>query len=259
MKIVLLGSGNLSTFYGHRFQASGHEIIQVLSPDVDHANHLAKQLGCESVSDYAQLNREADMYVLGVRDDVLYTLAQTLQLPNKIIVYGAGAVPLHALSNISERLICLWCLFSIQKNNLPTLRHFPVVYNASNSNDIAMAKYLAQLLSDATYALNDEQKTDTHLCAVLVNNFTNHLYAMAYELMRESNIDFSLLHPIILDTAQRATQFPPQQLQTGPAVRNDIHTQQEHLALLSKHINFQSVYEAMSASIHAMHEEVSKD
>ncbi|MBU3676217.1 MAG: DUF2520 domain-containing protein [Chitinophagaceae bacterium] len=257
MKIVLLGSGNLSTFYGHRFQAAGHDIVQVLSPDVEHAQALAKQLGCEAASNYAALNLDADMYVLGVRDDVLYTLAQTLQLPNKLVIYGAGAVPLNALSNISERLICLWCLFSIQKNNLPTQRHFPVVYNVSNSNDLALAKSLAHLLSDATYALNDAQKTKTHACAVLVNNFTNHLYTMAHELMRESNIDFALLHPIILDTAQRATQFPPQQLQTGPALRNDLHTIHEHLELLSNHKNYQAVYDAMSASIQAMYQQES--
>lgn len=255
MKIVLLGSGNLSTFYGHRFQTAGHEIIQVLSPDVDHAHHLAQQLGCESASDYVALNRDADIYILGVRDDVLYTLAQTLQLPNKIVIYGAGAVPLSALLNISERLICLWCLFSIQKNNLPKQRHFPVVYNTSNSEDLALAKTLAQLLSEATYALNDQQKTDIHLCAVLANNFTNHLYAMAYELMRESNIDFSLLHPIILDTAQRATQFPPQELQTGPAVRQDSNTLQEHILLLSQHPHYQAVYRALSNSIQAMHQQ----
>ena len=253
MNIVIIGSGNVATFYGIRFKAAGHHIVQVLSPNIHHAQTLAHRLQCDAIDEYASLNRDADLYVLGVRDDSLMELAQTLELPNKIIVYGAGAVPLSALNKISTRIVCLWCLFSIQKDHLPEQNHFPVVYNQSNINDKALAQQLAGLLSDSIYALNDEQKTQAHLGAVLVNNFTNHLYAIAYELMKESGIDFSLLHPIILNTAENAIAFDPKTRQTGPAIRNDEQTMHEHSLMLNQHPTYKQVYEILSESIRLMY------
>lgn len=253
MNIVIIGSGNVATFYGVRFKAAGHRIVQVLSPNLNHAQALANILECDATNQYASLHRNADLYVLGVRDDVLIELAQHLELPNKIIVYGAGAVPLSALYKISSRIVCLWCLFSIQKDHLPTQNNFPVVYNPSNTIDSALAKQLAGLLSNSIYALNDDQKSNAHLCAVLVNNFTNHLYAIAHQLMRESNIEFSLLHPIMLNTAENAIAFDPKTRQTGPAIRNDEQTMHEHSMLLRQHPMYQQVYKILSESIREMY------
>ena len=253
MKIVIIGSGNIATFYGIRFQESGHQIVQVLSPNLEHAQTLATQLQCEAVQDYTHLNKEADIYILGVRDNTLYALGETLKLPGKYIIYGAGAVPLSVLQPISEHIICLWCMFSVQKSKLPTQRQFPVIYNALNEKDYELALQWASMLSDAPCLLSDQQKARTHLTAVFVNNFTNHLYAIAHQLMAESNIDFSLLMPMIQDTAQKIQYELPEKLQTGPAVRNDTHTLNEHELQLEDHPYYQAVYRAISESIRHMY------
>lgn len=253
MNIVIIGSGNIATFYGVRFHEAGHQIIQVLSPNSANAQTLAKRLDCEAVNNYEFLNLEADLYILGVPDNVLYNLSETLRLPNKFVVYGAGAVPLSALSPISEHIICLWCLFSVQKNTLPQQRHFPVVYNNLLQEDAKIAQEWAALLSDLQYTLTDQQKEQTHLTAVFVNNFTNHLYSIAHRLMQESGIDFNLLMPMILDTAQRIQYQEPATLQTGPAIRNDTHTLHKHEILLEQHPHYQAVYRALSNSIQTMY------
>jgi predicted short-subunit dehydrogenase-like oxidoreductase (DUF2520 family) len=253
MNIVIIGSGNIATFYGVRFKEAGHTIQQVLSPNPDHALTLAKRLDCEAVHDYSVLNRDADLYILGVPDNALYALSETLRLPNKYVLYGAGAVPLNVLSSISEHIICLWCLFSVTKNALPEQQQFPVVYNTLEPHDALLAKQLAQLLSDVQYALTDYQKGKTHLAAVFVNNFTNHLYAIAHQLLQESDIDFNLLMPMILDTALRIQHKNPASLQTGPAVRNDTQTLKEQENLLVDHPHFKDVYRSLSESIRHMY------
>lgn len=253
MKIVIIGSGNIATFYGVRFKEAGHSILQVLSPNIEHANALAQRLSCDAIHDYTLLNKEADIYILAVRDNVLYQLAETLRLPGKYIIYGAGAVPLNALSLISERIICLWCMFSVNKDNLPNNRSFPVIYNTLEANDVTLAQQWSALLSDAQYHLSDHQKSQTHLTAVFVNNFTNHLYAIANRLMKESNIDFNLLMPMILDTAKRIQEQDPELVQTGPAVRNDTHTLNEQEIQLELHPHYQAVYRALSDSIRHMY------
>lgn len=255
MKIVIIGSGNIATFYGVRFKEAGYHIVQVLSPQLKHAQALATRLQCEAIQEYTHLNKEADIYLLAVRDNTLYELGETLKLPGKYIIYGAGAVPLSVLQPISENIICLWCMFSVNKDKLPTQRQFPVIYNVLNHQDQERALQWASIFSDAPYLLNDHQKAQTHLTAVFVNNFTNHLYAIAHQLMKESNIDFSLLMPMIQDTAQRIQFELPEKLQTGPAVRNDTHTLNQQINQLENHPYFQMVYKVLSDSIRHMYKQ----
>lgn len=256
MKIVIIGSGNIATYYGVRFEEAGHQIVQVLSPNLEHATTLATRLHCEAIQEYTYLNREADIYILGVSDNTLYELAETLKLPGKLIIYGAGAIPLSVLQPISEHIICIWCMFSINKDKLPTQRQFPVIYNTLNEKDQELALQWASILSDAPYLLSDHQKARTHLTAVFVNNFTNHLYAIAHQLMTESNIDFSLLMPMIQDTAQRIQFELPEKLQTGPAVRNDTITLNQQINQLEDHPHFQLVYKVLSDSIRHMYKQL---
>jgi predicted short-subunit dehydrogenase-like oxidoreductase (DUF2520 family) len=253
MNIVVIGSGNMATFYGVRFIEAGHKVTQVLSPNLAHAKTLANRLHCEAISEYPLLDLEADLYLLAVPDNVLYALAESLRLANKYVVYAAGAVPLSVLSPISEHIICLWCLFSVKKNALPTERQFPVVYNTLVPQDADLAKQLALLLSDALYALTDHQKAITHLTAVLANNFTNHLYTIAHRLLNEADIDFNVLMPMILDTAHRIQNENPESLQTGPAVRNDTHTLNVHEIQLAEHPHYRAVYRVLSDSIRHMY------
>jgi hypothetical protein len=56
-----------------------------------------------------------------------------------------------------------------------------------------------------------------HVAAVFVNNFTNHLYQIGNEICDENQIPFSILHPLITETAQKIMNLPPALAQTGPA------------------------------------------
>lgn len=44
---------------------------------------------------------------------------------------------------------------------------------------------------------------------------------MAKQVVDGASVDFSLLYPLILETADKATQFNPKDVQTGPALRQD--------------------------------------
>jgi hypothetical protein len=66
-----------------------------------------------------------------------------------------------------------------------------------------------------------------HVAAVFVNNFTNHLYQIGNEICDENQIPFSILHPLITETAQKIMNLPPALAQTGPAIRNDVSMAQQ--------------------------------
>ena len=88
-----------------------------------------------------------------------------------------------------------------------------------------------------------------HVAAVFVNNFTNHLFALAENYCKKEGIHFKELLPLIEETISRLENISPSTSQTGPAARNDEETIQKHLALLESHPQMKKVYEFLSASI----------
>lgn len=80
-------------------------------------------------------------------------------------------------------------------------------------------------------------------------NFPNYLYRVAQELLADQRIDFNLLRPLILETAEKVQTNLPANVQTGPAIRNDQKTILEHLALLKYKPEWEQLYRLLSQGI----------
>jgi hypothetical protein len=102
---------------------------------------------------------------------------------------------------------------------------------------------------------DDVTRLKLHLAGVLVNNFTNHLYALTEDFCRQEGIDFDLLLPLIKETAGRLSHFRPRQSQTGPAVRRDNNTIKKHLELLNNHNDIKELYKLFTNKIQEYKEE----
>jgi F420-dependent methylenetetrahydromethanopterin dehydrogenase len=87
------------------------------------------------------------------------------------------------------------------------------------------------------------------VAAVVVSNFTNHLYVLAEDFCKKEEVDFALLAPLIKETAERIVHFSPAAVQTGPAARNDIFTIDKHLLILSDHPQLKNMYIKLTDSI----------
>jgi predicted short-subunit dehydrogenase-like oxidoreductase (DUF2520 family) len=88
-----------------------------------------------------------------------------------------------------------------------------------------------------------------HLAAVFACNFPNYLYGIAQNLLKDAQLDFGLLRPLILETAVKVQDQFPAEVQTGPAVRNDQQTMANHLEMLQQNDYLQQVYRLLSDGI----------
>ena len=88
-----------------------------------------------------------------------------------------------------------------------------------------------------------------HLSAVFACNFTNHLYALAEEVLAVNGLDFNILRPLIAETANKVQDELPLNVQTGPAIRSDIKTIKKHEELLKDQPALLDIYKTLSASI----------
>ena len=130
----------------------------------------------------------------------------------------------------------------------------PILIEATSQ---AFAKELEELgkqLSRNVQRINSQQRKQLHIAAVIVNNFTNHLYYLSDELLKKNGMHLDLLKPLITETAAKIDTLTPFEAQTGPASRKDVHTINEHLSLLANNQELQELYAQLTESILKHHE-----
>jgi len=249
MEIVIIGTGNTATVLGRKLKAAGHRIVQVFGRDTSAASKLAYELDTESTNYWNVVNRDADLYILAVSDIAINEILQELQLPDKTIVHTAASVSKNILKDAAQHFGVFYPLQSLRKEvgHLPDI---PIVIDASDESTLKELEALTQTISDKVVEANDEQRMKLHLAAVIVNNFANHLYALAESYCNSEGLDFNLLLPLIKETAERLEYISPSQSQTGPALRNDRVTIEKHFDLLKKYPHLKKIYETFTESIY---------
>ncbi len=247
MEIVIIGTGNTATILGRKLKEAGHVISQVYGRNAKEASELAYALDTESTNYWAVINRHADIYLIAVSDIAVKEVMKELGLNDKTIVHTAASVSKEIL-NASGHYGVFYPLQSLQKN-AAKLPQIPIIIDASDAETFKLLTGLAYTITDKVVIADDEKRLRLHLAAVLVNNFTNHLYVLAEQYCKKEGIDFGLLLPLIQETALRIETMTPIEAQTGPAIRHDSTTIDQHVKLLEKHPGLRNLYISFTDSI----------
>ena len=248
MKVVIIGSGNVATVLGRLIKRSGHTIIQVYSREIIHANLLAAELQCSATDSYSFIDKNADLYLFALSDVALFELDKTFHFGNKIVVHTAGSVSKDALKNVSLNYGVLYPLQSLRKE-IEIAPEIPFLVDGNTEEALLAIENFAKTLSPNVQETTDEQRCRLHVAAVVVSNFTNHLFALASDYCQEESVDFKLLFPLIEETVRRIHKYSPDAMQTGPAIRNDTVTLDKHFKLLAKYPRLKYIYIKMTESI----------
>ena len=248
-KIVLIGAGNVATQLGRVLLKSGGEIIQVYSRTVESARTLSEKLNSGFTSKIEKIRKDADLYIISVSDGAIEGLVKELRFENKLVVHTSGSVPMDILKPVSENYGVLYPFQTFSKTRLVNFKSIPVCVEANNNRTFNLLKNLASSISDKVYELNSKQRKILHLAGVFASNFPNFMYSIAETILEENNIDFDLVKPLILETAQKAQSVKPNKAQTGPAIRGDIKIMETHLDLLEEYPGFRDLYRIISNEI----------
>lgn len=252
MNIVILGSGHAATVLAQLMHSKGHTILQVWSRSAVHAKELAAKVNANVLTELQEIDRSADLCVLSVTDDAVAGIAAQLSLKKKILVHSAGAVSMNVLQGASPNYGVLYPLQSLRKE-LRTIPEIPFLVDGNSEEVKVLLADFAATLSPHVQVAGDDERMHLHLAAVIVNNFTNHLYAVTEQYCNGHQLSFQMLHPLIMETAERLKAETARQLQTGPARRGDEQTMQKHLQLLNNEPELQDLYKTISNSILKMY------
>jgi predicted short-subunit dehydrogenase-like oxidoreductase (DUF2520 family) len=249
MNIVIIGTGNAATVLGRKFKQAGHRIVQIFGRDASAASRLAYQLDTESTNYWSVIRKDADVYLIAVADDAISDVAKHVHVPGKVVAHTAASIKKDVLKGMSHHYGVFYPLQSLRKDRTE-LPEVPLFIDASDDITRNKLEHLAQSISKGhVMEAGENERLKMHVAAVFVSNFVNHLYALAEDYCSKEGIDFQQLFPLIEETAQRIKSISPSNVQTGPAIRNDETTIQEHLKLLEKYPKLKTVYEVMTNSI----------
>jgi len=247
-RIVLFGTGNVATHLFEAYKNSNNfKIIQVY-------NHASESLQAfeDQVAITTNLDEilSADIYILALKDDVLAEIKEHIGKTDTLVLHTSGSVSMDVLKKFKNHGV-FYPLQTFSKNKKVDFFNIPICIEAGNKETANILEELASEISEKIFTISSQQRKTLHVAAVFVSNFVNYLYTEGEKICAESQIPFEILHPLILETALKATKMSPIESQTGPAKRKDQDVINSHLVLLSE--DQQKIYSLLTQSIQNLH------
>jgi predicted short-subunit dehydrogenase-like oxidoreductase (DUF2520 family) len=242
--IAIIGYGHVGRAFVSFFQLKGvEEIVLVVRKTITGALDNID----ESVKVIWNLEelKGVDLVLVCVRDEAVAEVISLL--PDHIpIAYTSGSIQLDELSK-THQLGVFYPLQSFAGISQKDVAEIPILIEARNEEMMNLLSDFASQYFRRVEAISSTQRAKLHVAAVMVNNFTNHLFSLAHDWAETNKLDFSLLLPLIQETVRKINHHSPESVQTGPAIRGDKEVVQRHLAQLEGRTK--ELYKLFSESI----------
>ena len=233
MKIVLIGRGRLATNLEHALLSAGHEVASINSRTLE------------------ALPLEADVYIVAVKDAALADVirAATKGRESQLFVHTAGSMPMDIFKGLTVHYGVFYPMQTFSKERLVDFNDISVFLETNDAVSMERLKMLSTTLTTHIYELDSEGRKHLHLAAVFACNFVNHCYALSAEVLAAKGLPFSVMLPLVDETAQKVHELSPREAQTGPAVRGDQNVMQMQANMLAGNSAVKQIYEALSSDI----------
>ena len=261
-RVVVLGAGRVATHLVPSLVKAGYRVEQVWSRTSVSARLLAEPLAIPYTDDIDAIVADADVYILCVADKALPSVAERL-----VAVVGTQPLFLHTAGSVGADLWhrcgalhygILYPLQTFSKERAVDMREVSLFVEASDEETMGRVEDLANRLSAKVFRADSKRRARLHVAAVFACNFSNAMYNVASRLLAEEGIPFEVLLPLIDETAAKVHVLPPNDAQTGPAVRGDNVVMQNHKDALACDERLQQLYGEVSELIRRYAEEASQ-
>ncbi len=252
--ITFIGAGNVAWHLSQALEDAGHTLVEVYSRNLSHARELAKHLyDAQAVNSLDFSQSQAEVFIIAVPDDAVFDIAEDTIFPEKATVFHtSGTLPLATLKKFRNRGV-FYPLQTFSKSRRMDMQKVPFCLEASNDQTEELLVALAQSISKTVYLVSSEERKVLHIGAVIACNFTNHLLAVSKQIVEAQGLEFDLLKPLIEETLTKALAAEdPALVQTGPAIRGDEQTIQQHLRFLREQPLQQKIYKLLTESIQSL-------
>lgn len=252
LNIVIIGVGKVAYHIADSFSGfNSINIIQVFNHrNSKDAKQFSKQFDCNLVTKYSEINIQADIFIIAVKDDAIAEVVKNL-IPLKlkgIVVHTSGSVDMTVLKAASPTIGVYYPLQTFYKGANINWKATPLLIEGNSKPVEIKLKQIATSVSKKVKVVDSKARLQIHLAAVFACNFTNSMYVSAYQII-ENNLnkkDTDLLLPIMQHSFQKLEKTHPIKAQTGPAMRKDKLVMKKHLNLIKNNKQLTQVYKTLS-------------
>lgn len=241
MRIAIIGAGSVGTNLHHAFELKG------IRAELVHARPLT--------TDPSAINDlpKADCYIYTVADHVLKEVVSLVHAPQALHLHTSGSMPINVFGPDKPHSGILYFFQSFSREILiDDWSGIPCFIEGHNIDDIAAIYSLAQCLTSRIYEANQHDRERLHIAGVFANNYTNLMYRIAEDVLKDTQIPFNAILPLIDQTAAKMHTMKPLDAQTGPAKRGDHDVMNHHLEILQT-TPYAPVYQSLAALIEKAH------
>lgn len=252
-RIVIIGSGHLAWHLAAFFVSRG------IHPDI--FNHqdsktlqaFKKRLKCRINPSLTMIPHDSEYYFICVSDRYIKSVSRKLNKVSSsaLFLHCSGTLPLDEIKAEDKQRAVFYPLQSFTASDHLDWKEIPILLEARHPLAKSKLKKLAGLFPGKKLFPDQHHRLLIHLCAVLVNNFSNLLYTEAHKLLEKNGQGsmFKHLFPLIRKAAEKLEEMNPVEAQTGPARRGDRVVMNKHRALISRDKDLLKLYNLLSKRI----------
>lgn len=247
---VIVGSGNVAESLARAVAAAdGLRLVQIFARNAERGAALAALCGTAWSADPGTL-AAADLYLVAVSDRAVAEAVGALPVPaGAVVAHTAGSVPLESLGRFARRGV-FYPLQTFTRGRAVDFAGVPCFIEGSDEAVCLQLEAFARRLGCTTYRADSARRRTVHLAGVFACNFANAVYGAAGRILAGADLPFDVLKPLIAETASKAVDAAsPADVQTGPAVRNDLTTLDRHRAMLGPVSELRTIYDTISRYI----------
>lgn len=257
-QIVIIGSGNIAYHMALAFNKTNVKIGQIWSRNKEHAAEIASLIGCNYESDPNKIQKDALLYLICVSDSAIEDILKKIDFNGNTIAHMSGNTPVGLLKGYSDSYGVAYPLQSFTKYSQLDYKDIPFFVEGNDEYTLTKLKNILMNISPHVMEMTSKDRELIHLSAVFANNFTNHMYTIANELLNQNNFNIDILKPLIKETTQKILKLSPIMAQTGPAVRNNQQVIDRHIELLSNNEGWKKIYTFVTNSIQNSNNELQR-
>lgn len=252
---TIIGSGNVASWFAYILHHNGFKIVEIFSRKKDCS--LANRYGATPIHRIVDLSPKSDIYIFSLKDDTYLEILSQFPFHIPLAVHTSGSLSMHIFNPYAQSYGVLYPYQTISKNlDFQTLE-VPLCVEGDNVETKELLLSLAQKLSKKVEYVEEKERQALHLAAVFASNFSNALYGIAYDILDQANLDWSLMMPLLEQTLKKTAQMSPIQAQTGPAKRGDSNIMQFHLEQIQDE-KWKAIYNLLSQYIYLKEKELKK-
>lgn len=192
-----------------------------------------------------------DFILITVSDKAIRPVAEkiSLLLPSfsGIVCHTSGSVGMEILSTLFKNYGVFYPLQTFSKGiEIADYPSIPIFIEGNSTETLKKIGVLAKSTFNTVYHFSSDKRRCLHVASVFACNFVNAIYTVASDLLKENEIPFDVLKPLIAQTAAKVMNFPPEECQTGPAKRGDDEIIRAHLRSLGENSQNAKIYKTIT-------------